>query len=296
MATLFPVVKDSPFKENLDKEEMTSLLYHDVFDYPLTYLELIKWRAGREIKADLKADRFDYRDGYYFIAGKERSVLKRVIAQRISVRKMHLAETAARLLALIPFIDFVGITGSLAMNSAQDDSDIDLIILTKKGRLWMGRFLSVLLLDLLKIPRRRYGEGQVKDKLCLNMWLDSDAYAWPKKAKNAYTAHEIAQIQPLVNKNRSFEKFLFANRWVAGFWPSAVKIPKKALLGSQKTLFPSFFALLFDFAEALLRRLQMGHMRGRITREVVTRSKAVFHPNDWTDVLRIKMSAVGIEI
>ncbi len=34
----------------LGKKELISIIYHDIFDYPLTIFELIKWSAGNKVK------------------------------------------------------------------------------------------------------------------------------------------------------------------------------------------------------------------------------------------------------
>ena len=58
------------------------------------------------------------------------------------------------------------------------------------------------------------------------MWLDESDMVWQRKDRNIYTAHEIAQIVPLINKDKTYEKFLSHNRWILDFWPNAVKIRK----------------------------------------------------------------------
>ena len=81
--------------------EVASLVYHDIFDYPLSLGELIKWRAGDKLIIDNEKLTISYKNGFYFFKGKEGIVLKRLLRERISARKLEIARKAGRILRLI---------------------------------------------------------------------------------------------------------------------------------------------------------------------------------------------------
>lgn len=264
----------------LEAPELASIYYHDLFDYPLTPFDLIRWRAGKKVKPrDLKFEISQER-GYLFIKGREGLIFKRTIREKNFQRKKEIAQSAANVLARLSTVKAIGLTGSLAMQNAKDFSDIDFLVITKKRTLWTTRLLSFLLLKLAGIPTRRFGDKIEKDKICLNLWLDETVLTWPKSQRNVYTAHEIAQIIPLVDKGKIFEKFLWLNRWIEKYWPNAVG-KKYSVVRIPKT----GYSILVSIFEPFARSFQYLRMRRKITREKVSKKKALFHPQDWGEVV-----------
>jgi D-beta-D-heptose 7-phosphate kinase/D-beta-D-heptose 1-phosphate adenosyltransferase len=263
-------------KSGLAPKNLFSLYYHDIFEYPLTLMELIKWEPGKKaIKLKYSSPDYEFKNGYFYLRGKEGLVLKRTLRKRSSITKIKIARKAVNILKFIPQLKMVAITGTTAMLNAKGESDIDLLLVTEKGRLWTVRLLSLLTLKIFGIPVRRFGEEKEKDKLCMNMWLDESSLAWPKDNRNIYTAHEIAQIIPIFNKDKTYETFIGRNGWIKDYWPNSVKISKEAnKIKTKKGI------NLFEF---LFRNLQYLYMHKKISREVVRKNKAIFHPIDWTD-------------
>ena len=275
-------LSDESSPEVISPGAASSIVYHDIFDYPLTLTELIKWEAGVPLAPEVA---IGSKNGFFFIASKEGQVLKRLMRKRVSARKFEIARRAGSLLGIIPWIKLVGITGALAMENADDAADIDLLIVTRRGTLWLSRLLALFMLLAVGFPIRRFGQKEQKDKLCLNMWLDESELSWPAKDRNPYTAHEIAQIVPLVNKRKTFESLIFANRWLKRFWPNAVVINTKA---KPKTKKPN---AVIELLEALAYLAQLKYMNSKITREVVTPTRAIFHPHDWGSLVLSKLTS-----
>jgi len=272
--------------------EKASVLYHNLFDFPMNFADLVKWKVGMGYEIDLAETEVISKNGYYFISGKEASVYKRILRKRISEQKIEIAKKAANLLTFVPGIKMVGITGSLAMKNSAEDGDIDFIIITKKGTLWTSRLFAYSLIRLFGFKARKAGSKEQKDMLCLNMWLDESDLVW--RDRNLYSAHEIAQIVPLVNKGKTYDRLLMKNRWILNFWPNAVKLnnelrtmknAKKAYSIVHKA---SFISFLF---EKMAYKLQYRHMKSKITREVVTPTRALFHPQNWGKVVLGRLSS-----
>jgi D-beta-D-heptose 7-phosphate kinase/D-beta-D-heptose 1-phosphate adenosyltransferase len=255
----------------LNLNEKASVLYHDLFDYPLNFSDLIRWQLLKTPTINQNIEVVNER-GFYFLKGREGLIYKRLLRKRISTKKIKIAKRASRILSFLPGIRMVAVTGSLAMQNSSEKSDIDLMIITKKGSLWTTRLLSYLLLNVMRLALRRPNDGNQKDKLCLNMWIDESDMVWLKKDRNLYTAHEIAQIVPLINKDKTYEKFLFQNKWILSYWPSAVVIKKLKVEKPQVRI---------GLLERIAYNIQLNHMKSRITREVITPTRALFHPQDW---------------
>ena len=276
------------YKDSLTKGEKFSIFYHNIFDYPLNFYEISRWQAGeRKVPRGANLINICGRNGYWFMEGKDGLIYKRILRQRISSRKRKIAERASKFLSLIPSIKMIAVTGSLAMENSDEDGDIDLMVITKKGTLWLTRLLSYIILSTVHFSLRRPNDRVQKDRLCLNLWLDESDLVWDKNKRNFYTAHEIAQIIPLVDKYETYNRFLIANKWILSFWPKSVRIREK---GEQKEANTTFLSLLLNPFERLAYQLQLIYMRRKITREVVSPTRAIFHPYDWGKLISRRLS------
>lgn len=266
-------------EDSLNNGEINSLIYHDLFDYPLSFAELVKWKAAPSVKVVQKDAQILYKNGLFFFEGREGIVYKRALRARDSKRKLIVAKSAARFIGFLPAIRMIAVTGSLAMSNTAPESDIDLMLVVKKGKLWTTRALTYLILKMTGFPVRKPGDKQQEDKLCLNIWMDESDMVW-KSGRNVYSAHEIGQILPLVNRENTYEKLLSANKWILKYWPNSVKIfryKKNGEVGGSGIL------------EKVLYWLQVLHMKRKITREVVTPTRALFHPQDWGEIVLTRL-------
>ena len=266
-----------------------SILYHDVFNFPLKKEELVKWQTGERVSGlKVSPGKFVFKKGFYFLKGKEDSVYRRLINEKFSKAKLKIAWKAVNVLSKIPSVKMVGVTGSLAMMNASEGSDIDLMIITATGTLWTTRLISYLLLFFSGLSFRRSGEKEEKDKLCTNIWLDETDLKWTKK--NIFTAHEVVQLKPLLNKNFTYEKFIRENAWARDYWPNAMKIKK---VGSKTILrngaLTGIVVFLLSVVEPLSFWFEYQYMRNKITKEKISPSRAVFHPFDWSRFVNSKI-------
>ena len=284
----------------LSLQDKFTIFYHSLFSFPLRVKEIKRWRPGKAIKFGFKeAPLISSSDGFYFIKGEEKQVEKRLKKEGFSKKKIKIARRYGKVLRTLPFIKFIGITGSLAMKNADFDSDIDLLIITKRNTLWTSRLLVFFLLKFKEIPVRRYFDKEVKNKLCLNMWLDETDLVWGDR--NLFSAHEIAQVIPIFNKDKTYERFIFSNSWIFDFWPNAISNKEKFFKNYNPNKEESFLSRLIyfcvsNFIEPLAYFLQRLYMRGKITREIVSRERAVFHPVDWNKKVIRELKIRGVVV
>ena len=189
---------------------LKTVAYADVFDYPLTAKEIKQWL--------IKGESFTKDSPYWnYLPGRKNLIFLRRRRERFSRLKWPLAYRAAKILRIIPWVKLVAVTGALAMNNADKNDDIDLMIITSKNRLWLTRLLASILL----FPHLRGGRmdsSKVSNKLCLNLWLDETALAI--KQRNLYIAHEICQAKPIFDREGTYQKFIAANLWYKKFLPN----------------------------------------------------------------------------
>lgn len=258
---------------------LATILYYDMFDFPLTLEEIQRYVVGRntfslnQIRQELQNTYIDHKKGYFFLKGRESLVASRLQKEVLSKKKIMKARRIARMLGSIPTIVGVGVSGSLSMLNAKEDDDIDLFIITKNRTLWVSRLLVTGMLVLTR-NLRRFGSEQVKDSICTNMWVDEANMAFPKNRQNIYTAHEIVQMKMLFCKHNINNKFMNANMWIHKFLPNT-RIP--AVRNDT-----SLSGIFFQMIEPIARGIQLWYMKKHQTSETITDGFVAFHPKDYT--------------
>lgn len=260
---------------------VATLAYGDVFDYPLTRQELIRWFL------------------YYPIRSVPKGFGSHVKHEKATWQsgKWMIAKRASRWLALVPTIQLVGVTGGLAMNNAGRDDDIDLFCIVADGTLWISRMLATILMDIIGL-RRHPKDLRVANKVCLNMFMTESAMKLAKPDQDCFTAHEVLQMHPLFVREDTYKSFLRANQWVKEFLPNAWRernakwpMPNAKLKGSN---------YLFEIIEPSARSVQLWYMRKHRTNEIISDTVLRFHPEDarvWVKRrLRVRLAKFNIPL
>lgn len=283
---------------------MRTLVYHDLFDYPLTFGELYrlliaeKKTKERDVQKTLvmmeadpsinsgQVQRIEADGFFYFLRGRKRIVSLRKRREKYSREKLAIAKRVMKWLGLIPTIRMIGVTGAVAVGNAKKNDDIDFLMITASGRVWLTRILAVLLIEVLG-KRRRPADKEVRDKICLNVFLDEEHLKMPKGKRNLFVAHEIGQMRVLYQKNNVYQKFLRENRWMRNFLPNGIEIKKLEIekLREKKekkcpNILISQFLNILGFFEKVAYWGQLRYMESKKTTEQVSLHFAFFHPKD----------------
>lgn len=272
-----------------NKSILKTLLYSDIFDYPLSKEEIWKYLISekKENHHDFinylnnKETSFDNKNNYFFLNGRGSLVTIRTKKEKESLKKIKFAQKISSSLSMIPTVRFIGISGALAMKNSDEGDDIDLFIISSKNSVWITRLLMVLVLKILGVYRERDGKN-ISNKICLNMLIDERSLLFPKKRRDLYTAHEIAQIMPIFQKDNIYEKFIYSNNWISKFLPNAFDKKEKfssANLNVIDKIFNWGFAI-FPI-EVLLKNIQIRYMKNHLTKETILDNFIAFHPFDY---------------
>ena len=286
-------------KNRLKAAIVQTLAYCDLFTFPLTATELwqrlylspppkkVGKRQFRHVLGELLQKNQVAKKGiYYFLPGKEAICHLRQKRQRISQKKWQRLLNLVKLLTKLPTIQMIAVTGALAMNNAQENDDIDLLIITSRHRLWLTRILLIGLLEALGC-RRRPHDRQVTNKVCLNMFLEETALKIPSLKQNLYTAYEVVQTRPVVERNQTYQRFWLANQdWIKEYLPNlqitsgqpSTRAQAEGLQALSRKR--DIFGRLLDSLEKVAYYLQVWYMRSGKTWETVTPQMAFFHPKD----------------
>ncbi len=164
---------------------LATLAYFDLSQVPLTALEV--WRnlfwissdpspglgeVEQELAALVAARRVQSAgDGFYALAGGPASSL-RLMREADALFKWRRLRRGTRLLAAVPFLLGTAVVNTLPIGAARRESDIDLFLVGRAGRLFTVRLCAVALTALFGMYRRG---AHVADQLCLSFFVSERA-------------------------------------------------------------------------------------------------------------------------
>lgn len=268
---------------------LKTLLYSEIFDYPLTREEIHKFLISNKKVSKSKVfkdliflkNKISSSSNYFFIKNKKELIAKRIRREKESEKKLILAVKIIKKITFIPTLKFVGISGALSMKNSEKEDDIDLFVITEEKTIWISRLILVATLKFLGVYREKRRKNS-KNKICLNMIIDEKNMLFQKRDKNLYTAHEIAQLIPVFDKNNTYKKFIKQNFWINDFLPN-FKFDKKPYFKSKSNLLDDSIVnmLINSSIENFSELLQKRYMNKSITNEKVEEGFLAFHPFDY---------------
>ncbi len=208
-----------------DDAILSTLLYGDVFNYPMTAAEVHRFLIGLKLTPEQVsqalhesawlAERTERVNGYFAARGRAEVVAAmRERRERASQDLWRTARRYARRVGHLPFVRMVAVTGALAMDNSEAGDDIDFLVVTAPGRVWLARALCV------GVVRLARGLGA---HLCPNYVLAETALL--QQRQDLFIAHEVAQMTPLVGHSL-YAEMRRANAWAYVFLPNAHGPPR----------------------------------------------------------------------
>ncbi len=209
------------------------LSYVELFDYPLKESEIFSYYFGDPSAGNLDRkiikESLDYlvgqgilsRDssaGFYFFPDKSYTVETRLEREESSRKILLKVRKISRLLAFLPWVRFIGVTGALSSLNSPPDDDADLIIITAHNRLWLARLIAFLALKILRLKK---GQKRIRGRnaICVNVWMDEQYLDVNPQDRDLVVAYDIIRIKPLIDKDGLLEKFINTNSWIRNFFP-----------------------------------------------------------------------------
>jgi hypothetical protein len=206
---------------------LLAIAYGDVFDYAMTVEEIQRYLVGARASTTIirrivigeanQAGWLSRQGELVCLAGREKLFEIRRRRQSSAKERWPAARAYGRILAGLPFVRMVAVTGSLAMDNLEAGGDIDYLIVTAAGRVWLCRAMAILVV--------RWA-GQRGERLCPNYFLSQDNLE--SKPYNLYNAHELAHMVPLNNLNL-YARMRASNLWTGWYLPNADNAPKHTL-------------------------------------------------------------------
>ncbi|MBT6401129.1 hypothetical protein HN803_06015 [candidate division WWE3 bacterium] len=261
---------------------LETLGYRSIFNYPMSFYQINTFLLSkRKVRPEVLKNALNHLvrtrklgvkvDKYYIYKNKTVPWKQRY---NNSQRLLKRAQNISKILSKIPWIKFIGVTGSVAAFNGTKNDDIDFFIVTKAKRLWLTRGFVFLILKILDLLRT---DEDPNRKICPNIFVDETNLAWDKKARNVYVAHEVVMLHSVFDRDDTYFRFIKSNDWAFKFFANLqppdyyvkrAKINKNPLLG---------------FLEGWAYKTQLGYMKKRKTKEVTKRNIIHFNKVDNTE-------------
>lgn len=279
-----------------------TIVYFDIFDYPLTLVEIWKWLyqpdrsySLSEVQAALEkmSDKIETSNGFYFLTGKGWSVEQRLSRYALAEAKFRRAIKFIKIFRFIPFIKMIAVCNSLAYSNSDPAGDIDFFIIVKKNRLWLARFLAVGLLKILGVRPRAINK---QDTIDANFFVAEDGLNIANlqiAAGDPYLAYWVNQLVPIFNMDGVYHKFQQANHWVKKILPNSFNYElndrRRVNLTWPVRIARFLLSILldYDFSEKWQKKIQLKimpvdlkQMMNQDTRVVVNNQVLKFHRQD----------------
>jgi len=228
--------------------------FYDLFDFPLTKGEIIDnlWKVKADsveiIKQvdELITDKIlDNSESFIFLSGRQELVNIRKERYLSSFHKLQQIDKEKWIFKLSPFVKMIAIANTLAYANAKPDGDIDILVVTQKGRLYTTRvFLTFWLLILNKWRHGKY----VKDRYCLSFLVSEEGMDMSRlkfsDSDDIYLCFWTKWLKPwyITDKNIA-NRYYSENKWVKKFIPNTAFINTKRKV-DEKYFTTKFFELL----------------------------------------------------
>ncbi|HAZ17035.1 MAG: hypothetical protein UV70_C0005G0106 [Parcubacteria group bacterium GW2011_GWA2_43_13] len=214
----------------LNKKIVHTLLYYDLFDYPLTGVELWQYVISKEryglaevLEAARNNKEIVEEHGFFCLKKREAIINQRKIEYLFALKQRRKMQKWLPCFKVFPCMKGLFLSGPIALDVSRENSDIDIFSVTAVHRLWTARFFVVMVL---KIFRQRPGfipvlgkkKGSNRGKFCFSMWCteaDMDLQRYALSDNDIHFALWLKHLSPIwTNGDNVYKKFVQTNTWV----------------------------------------------------------------------------------
>lgn len=195
-------------------ETLKTILYFSIFRHPLKIEEIHSYtnyetisETENELQHLIDEKILRKVDEFYVYGSDLDSVIKRLRGNMYATKALKKASQKAKFIAKFPYVEAVGISGSLSKGYYDNESDIDFFVITKPNKLWICRTLLMLYKKIFLLNSRKY--------FCVNYFVSSNAMQIEEQ--NRFTATELKTLIPMQGK-AVFKQFYSENNWVLDYF------------------------------------------------------------------------------
>ncbi|MEI6836108.1 MAG: hypothetical protein WCK59_04720 [Candidatus Falkowbacteria bacterium] len=248
---------------------METLVFFDLFNYPLTHWEIwqnLKFESNLNILEDiineLVVEKNIYqKEGFCFLPGREDLIEIRRARYNYANYKIKLARRASRLFRLLPSVKLVAVSNLIGHHNLRNESDIDIFVVSSPHRLWLTRLYCT---GLMKIMNKRPTKQYKQNKICLSFYVSVDGLCMESlrfKPDDPYFDHWFLGLYPIYDEDRYLAYLRFKNPWLKNSFPNSLLLKEKFPDNYwQRTLLEKIFFCVGDWLDFVAKKIQIAIM------------------------------------
>ena len=299
---------------------LATLAYYDTLDYPLTAGEIFKFSINQDrmksqeasvnkvfvpsfhkncspppladylncLDALAKEGKLEEKNSFYFLPGRGHLYEERIERNKIAEQKWKKARRYLFLAQVVPYIEAIFASGSLALGHTGKESDLDVLVVAKYGRIWTARVVISVLMNLLGV-RRKDKERIAPDKICLNHYITD--YSLKIPFESMYNAQSYAHLVPIYWRDEVIIKRFWKENgeWAKkflNFWKLPDGYQRRAVRSSRILRGIKLFAEklldwsgLAGFLERFSKKIQISRINTNLPGRITANDQQLeFHP------------------
>jgi len=207
----------------IKKHIINHINYRDVFNAPVKISELMTWLGvERNEHKTLMFDRavnelIDEKiivkeNGYLAVFGKQESIQYQKEKRILSGHLIDKGNSVLKIISKLPFIKYIGISGSVAANNPTLDQsehlDLDLFVISTKNSLWIVFLFERLVTNFIRLIKGDHF-------YCFNFVTEESFLEISNK--NFFTATEIINLKTVMDKG-IYNVFIESNTWYSAYY------------------------------------------------------------------------------
>ncbi|PIR41725.1 MAG: hypothetical protein COV30_02245 [Candidatus Yanofskybacteria bacterium CG10_big_fil_rev_8_21_14_0_10_37_15] len=297
---------------HLSNPILATLIYYDIFNFPLTMLEVHKYLINparlsknavvktislnqvlENLENLIQSRLIGSKNGFYFLSGRDFLCEIRIEREKKAAQKWKKFLKIGKWFQAVPYLRAILASGSLALNNTEEESDFDVLSVAKSGRLYTCRIFLSFVASLFKARRTRY-QISAPDKFCFNHYIvDGNLNI---KHESLFNAQTYVNLKPVFIEDELFENFyasnLWLNKYVYNFRPEKMFVRRSVRPSLVLRLVAAFGEFVLnnkfgDFLEKILKKYQ--HRRIKLNpvtyekggRIVFNDDELEFHPRSF---------------
>lgn len=256
----------------LEKEIVKIIVYFDLFNYPLSALEIWQYLPKKYSYLELcltlnHLDKISCQQGLYFLPGREALIDLKKVRYNLAEKKFQRAIWVSKFFRWLPWINMIALVNLIGAHNAKQGGDIDLLIITAPGKIWLTRLFCV---GFLKILGLRPTPQQVQNKVCLSFFITTDNLNLEPLLLNQsltnrdrYFTYWLANLYPLYNKNLTYQALIDQNAWLTVAlpnWRPQTASAQRAILEISNNLYNKISDQLLSVFGNLAKKIQLAVM------------------------------------
>lgn len=257
----------SKVMDKVGKAILKTIAFFDVFDRPLILDEIWQFlycERASQIQVLIGLQKLEknhqvLQKNQYFCLKDRQKIIDDFLSRSQLIRnRWQKVGWIVKIIRHAPFVKNISIINSLSYNNSREDSDIDLLLIAQKNRLWTARAFVILLLEILGQNKNKWYKA---GKFCLGFAFDQSRLDMSQiKFRNDIDfTYWLANLTPVYDRG-VYRKLIEANPWLHEELPNWEKKEFKIQNLELGALEKMLSSKLGDRLEKMLAKVQIGRI------------------------------------